>query len=145
MSDEPTKVPKCGAVTKRGTRCPFSALPGESYCASHLPPEKRYAVQSARGRLGAAATTIARHRQLRASEAVPLDLGSPEAIRAFLEKAARRFTSSSDAPRANAAARLAHTAIELLPVAELKAENAELRRLLVEKHPELTAMLKGGR
>lgn len=126
----------CSAPTKSGAPCrnpAVYALPGESepsVCEWHDPDLKRLHDFAAAGGAKGAASQKRRKEALaeRAAATVPLD--SLENILHFLERAAARSEQLGDGKLALSAARVAAEARNLLPIAELQKENAELRRLL---------------
>jgi hypothetical protein len=104
------------------------------------------AQKAAAGVLGSASAKRRREVMRQLTEANALSVGLPlrtmKQIQRFLAQEAAVFRATGDASRSNAASRMAATAVTTLPWDALKAENAELRRLLLERHPELAGHLR---
>jgi len=149
MSSQPdnsSPLARCGATTKKtGKPCVWHAHPdGDGRCWRHA-PGLELVRQETYGRLQALAATAkheqAQARALSAGKALPLR-GIDDCLSA-LERALAQVEASQEksTEKAKAVASLVTQAAALLKNT-LEEENDDLRRLLTEKHPEITARLR---
>ena len=128
---------RCNATTKAGAPCTFPAGPS-GLCCSHDPA--RRAEQAERGRRGGTKSGGAR----KLKRLTACRLRSTEDLLVELEHALGFVQSSGarEAEKADATVKIVREARAVLQAAELERENAELRRLLLERHPELKKHLQ---
>jgi hypothetical protein len=133
---------RCQGTTKKGAPCPNPAAEGRPYCLSHDPErgEERRARMATLGKSGARKK---KQRKVEAAgEAVPLETAAD--IRAALSRSLAKVEASGADPiaQANATARLCSAALALLRTAELEAQVAELRALVMERFPDARKRLE---
>jgi hypothetical protein len=126
---------KCAGVSKLGTPCRFTGT-FAGYCAAHIPDEterKRVlAERSANGGAAHAENVRRRKRKECTLRTVADVLTEIERTMLAVDNSGANIVS-----KATAKARLIAEARATLKASELETENAELRALLLELHPEL--------
>jgi hypothetical protein len=132
---------KCTAGTKSGSPCGWDAGPS-GLCLAHDPArgeERRAKARAARSE-GIAHQRAARREQRMRS----MSLRTVDDIFAVLERTAVRVENShGDAvARAKALTDIVRVARELLKDDVLSKENAELRKIIAERHPDMARRLK---
>lgn len=136
----------CTAITKRGRRCVWKADATSGLCLNHDPAraEVRGRLAATRGRAGKAAQLRAVEAARAAGRRQSCRLRSTDDLLTELERAVLMLDGSGGdaATRAKAIAAVVAEARAVLKVGDLEAENAELKKLLVERHPELRKHLK---
>ncbi len=135
---------KCVGTTKSGRCCTQPARRGHAFCIQH-DPDSREALKlrmSVLGKGGGASSAAKRMALRRMCEGGSIPLSTLDEIRAFLQSESAAARALNEPSRANAAARIATVARDLLPIADLQRENAELRRLLLKHCPHAASELR---
>lgn len=118
--------------------CRFQAMGHDPRCAVHLAPTGDEAAKAELRRRHAAGGP-ARARTAAKKKRTGCSLRTPDDLLLELERALVRVDNAGGEASAKATAicRLVAEARAVLKAAELETENAELRKLLIERHPEL--------
>lgn len=134
---------KCSSLTKAGSPCRMGLWNATGLCIGHAAAAgdlEAKAMLAARGRSGVAQMQANRARRQPGES----KMRTVEDLQTLVERETLHVRrSGADATsRANTVAKLVSLAMELLKVGELARENAELKALLLERHPELRKHLR---